>query len=381
MRKADAVPHPLPIQLACLVIAASAPLAAARQEPAQDEPQDEAPPLSSSEDDLSEQEAQDNELLDRLEADVAAPDDPFIVRPSNASALSDDLLPGLDLPDPRPIAEPPPAEGETIIDAQCVLAPINAGAWALVFDPPAGQDAAPLPPMVLQPNRRAAEMIRLVAARPETVTFRVSGEVFVYRGRRYLLPQRFTVLATDGPSAEEDPETLSDAAEAQINQQTSAAESTDGPADDATSDAIARRLLNAAGDNTELAARREALSAIVRPDDAEASLQPSARPDRLVNEGTLITARTGRLERSAAGLWRFVSDNDVDAEANPETAAPMILLPCATLEAIENDFARRAADARISLSGRVLVFEGENYLLPIMYRLLPETEGNLIPAQ
>ena len=80
--------------------------------------------------------------------------------------------------------------------------------WALVFDntaaptvvaatataastpPPSPASAPPSPdvPMILQPCQKLAEMERLALQFGDALTFTVSGQVFVFKGRNYLLP-------------------------------------------------------------------------------------------------------------------------------------------------------------------------------------------------
>lgn len=65
------------------------------------------------------------------------------------------------------------------------------GEWLLVFD--ASADSVVDPPMVLMPCLNLMAMERVAERGGEGVTFSVSGQVFVYRGRNYLLPTMYVV--------------------------------------------------------------------------------------------------------------------------------------------------------------------------------------------
>ena len=108
-------------------------------------------------------------------------------------------------------------------------------------------------------------------------------------------------------------------------------------------------------------------------------------PGKLVQEGTLISSRRGKLTRDASasggggggasgGGWQFVFDADSTGLADP----PMRLLPCLLLEHLE-DFARHnGSTAPILLSGQVYVYGGRNFLLPTAYRI-PRERSRITP--
>ena len=102
----------------------------------------------------------------------------------------------------------------------------------------------------------------------------------------------------------------------------------------------------------------------------------------LVPEGELVIDLAGRVERDGMGLWVFTSDNDADTPAGEGgLSGEITLVPCLMLQALERDLLESPARARLRISGRVLVFEGANYLLPTLYRLAPDVGGNLTSAQ
>ena len=105
-------------------------------------------------------------------------------------------------------------EGSFVVSRRARMVRVREGSgWALVFDntasPPAMTAAAstslaspaslspasPSPasaspdgPMILQPCQKLAEMERLALQFGDALTFTVSGQVFVFKGRNYLLP-------------------------------------------------------------------------------------------------------------------------------------------------------------------------------------------------
>lgn len=223
------------------------------------------------------------------------------------------------------------------------------GAWVFVFDTDAqGQAEAP---MVMQRSIRLEEMAQLAATRTPTPTFVVSGTVFVYRGRNYLFPAFFTLLGSEKVLRAE-----GDGA------------NTEGSLDTSTEmDPAVERLLEQmrTGDGH----RRS-----IDPSNAD-----NAEPDQerhLLREGQVLVHRVGRVVSGNGGYWTFVSDNGVDGTGDQ----PLRLLPCQNLMGIERVMYDRGGSLRFSLSGQVLVFEGHNYLIPTVYRLEQDRDGNTVAA-
>lgn len=97
-----------------------------------------------------------------------------------------------------------------------------------------------------------------------------------------------------------------------------------------------------------------------RDADADAAPDPAAGP---IEDGGYIASKRGRVVRLPEGVWSFVADND-----DPSTARAYTLLPCRTLEALERRaFYRGDAVAGI-VSGRVYHYDGTDYLLPTLYQ-------------
>ncbi len=277
-----------------------------------------------------------------------------ILRPTEGGDTS---APGLDLPDPRPGQGTELPEGTLITGAQGIVVPLTSGGWAFVFDQDTEGKADP--PMVLQPSMQTAQMLRLVGAREDTMTLRIAGEVQRYLGRHYLLPYRFDVVAS-GDGVEQKP----------ADERAAEAEETLTRGGDETADELAARVDRAAEEQ-----RRRSIPNATTPGENATDATPIA------TEGTLVIDVSGRIERDTSGLWVFTSDNDADSTGQETLEGAVTLVPCLMLQAMERDLSVSSARTRLSISGRVLVFEGANYLLPTLYRLTPDTGGNLTSAQ
>lgn len=198
----------------------------------------------------------------------------------------------------------------------------------IVFDDDASGMAPE--PLRLLPCLSLMEMERLAESREGGTTFDVSGQVFEHRGRMYLMPMRFSVVASE-PAPAPEPETPGASV----------------AADDAES--VMRSLEAAAPVRRAPAARAPA-----EPEDAAA----------LLREGEFLNLRRGRMERSGATSWTFVFDNDADTAALAD--APLDLLPCRTLERMERIVERLGERTALTVSGEVYVYEGRNHLLPTL---------------
>lgn len=105
----------------------------------------------------------------------------------------------------------------------------------------------------------------------------------------------------------------------------------------------------------------------------------------------MLSARAGRLARADDG-WAFVYDTDADIPAEQDGAEeraagrvladrPIRIMPGLLLESMERTTSRYEGGVRLSVSGQLYVYEGENWLLPTMYLVELDRTGNLTPAQ
>ncbi|MCP3903542.1 MAG: hypothetical protein GY715_07885 [Planctomycetes bacterium] len=211
------------------------------------------------------------------------------------------------------------------------------GEWVFVIDP---DDAtSPGHEMTVLPCSHLSELEHMVASAPGfDLAFEMTGQVYVFRGRNYLLPTHPPLLVGHERRDEPSP------AEAQPSRPR-AGEATGDSAED-----IIHDLERTAGPLP----RRAAVPA------------PAAAPDdRLVPEGTVLLARRGTVRRSASGAFTFIFDADAEGLADP----PMTLLPCLLLERLER-YARKAGeDAKVLITGHVHTYQGRNFMRPSIYRI------------
>ncbi|MBX3357821.1 MAG: hypothetical protein KF745_05275 [Phycisphaeraceae bacterium] len=213
-----------------------------------------------------------------------------------------------------------------------------------VFDPTT--DGAESP-MILLPGAYLAAMERSAEQRGADTKFVITGQVFAFKGRNYLLPTSRPVAEVGSPDA------------ATASQNSTAPAMADPELERIVADLEKER----GGGRTA-----EPLQLPSMPRD-------SARK-RLSSEGTLLTMRRGRVVRSGAGDWAFVVDADTDSPAE----APLVLQPCLILEDIERIARTQGESATITLSGQVFVYRERNYIMPTMFWVNRPSEG-VIPTQ
>lgn len=293
-----------------------------------------------------------------------APEEPAGRGPREAPVLAPMGRPGAngrdaDAHDPlRPAPGSLVREGAFIRNGRGRMVAGDGGAWVYIFDADARGKSEP--PMILQPCIRLTEMRRLAEDKKETITFSISGQVFVYDGRNYLLPTHFTtVSAEDARSRELDaPEGAAPASTIREG----AVQSDDPRAAD-----LLREIQKEAEPGVGARPRIPSSAA-------------GAAPTSLLREGLTVVQRRGRVER-IGGSWVFLTDNGAQQRDETGADAPLRLSPCLILQEIERLVRERGERQAMSLSGQVFVYEDRNYLIPTVFQLEPDREGNLIPAQ
>ena len=214
------------------------------------------------------------------------------------------------------------------------------------------------------------EMVRVEESLPgHEVVFEVTGQVYVYRGRNFLLPTIAPQLieygppeeeaATEPPSADLDPSNTdedSDANESATEAEAASSESNDDSVEDIISD-----LESSVGALPRSAAANANSGAATAPDG-------SSSASELVREQTMLLSRRGQVTRTSSGAWLFVFDADAQGLADP----PMILMPCLLLEHLEQRVWRSGSNVPVLISGRAYVFDNRNYLLPTAFQIARE---------
>lgn len=101
---------------------------------------------------------------------------------------------------------------------------------------------------------------------------------------------------------------------------------------------------------------------------------PGMSKPMLRREGEFTALRRGRLVRTPNSANQMMFVFEVDSRLSPE--APMVLMPCQTLESMERIIAERGDKIVFELSGQVFIYRGTNYLLPLVMNVPPD-RGNL----
>ncbi len=232
---------------------------------------------------------------------------------------------------------------------------------------------------VLMPCPVLEDMLHTLRLSPSPVEFELTGRVFIYRGRNFLLAElapaivRFDTAPGATPtitqSAQPTPNgaakfvapTKSVASAKSVASTVNAASTATGDDEDATVDEIERRLEERIG--------RTPTARLPEPAVARDARTSATSVD--VPTGTRFVLRRGRLLRDPqAGSWRFVP------EQTTGTGDPSLeLLPCLLLERLENDARQSESPPTVLLSGIVMGFEGHSYLLPSNFRRSREGRG------
>ncbi len=82
-------------------------------------------------------------------------------------------------------------EGSFIANRKGRMVRASSGDWAMTFDADATGPADP--PMILMPCLNLMSMEKIAERAGDTLTFTVSGQVFVYKGKNYLLPSMYVI--------------------------------------------------------------------------------------------------------------------------------------------------------------------------------------------
>jgi hypothetical protein len=227
----------------------------------------------------------------------------------------------------------------------------NTGTWEFVIDE--GDEQSPRHVLTLMPCTQLQEIERMIESAPDArLVFELTGEVYVFGNRNYLLPTHPPLLIgreEPEPAVDQPKETVGD-------------EETDGQADEA-------------GDSTESIIDRleRAVGPLPRRSDLDQELDDAER-NELMREGARLLDRRGTVRRTSTGAFLFVFDADAEGQSDP----PMPLLPCRLLHRIDAHAQNAGPDAKVLLSGRVFIYQDQNYLLPSVFRI-PRLRTPLTP--
>lgn len=218
------------------------------------------------------------------------------------------------------------------------------------------------------------EMARVEESLPgREVVFEVTGQIFVYHNRNYLLPTIAPQLIEYGPphSAESnDPPASSGDAKVGADGAATAADDMTPTDDTSRRDTRGDSVEDIIGEleSSVGTLARSPASASAAQGGSESMAHVPGSFDTLVREQTMVLSRRGQVTRNSGGAWVFVFDADAQGLADP----PMILMPCLLLEHLEKRVWRSGASVPVLISGRVYVFENRNYLVPTSFQIARE---------
>jgi len=242
-------------------------------------------------------------------------------------------------------------EGAFLSDMRGELRNTELG-WVMDFAPDA-ETGDRLNSMILQRGMTLSAMTQIIRAHDESIAFAVSGQVFVYRGRNYLLPTRFAIATDVGQRpANEDAEPAPPVPEPIPGM--------DDEDDGSSVEDLLERVERAPGQ------------------DGDMPVAPQIGAAATLREGQMIAQSRGRVLTDGADLV-FTPDSDADSAGGE--LPPLRLMPCLNLERLEQlrkDWGDRLI---VTMSGRVFVTEGQPLLLPTMYVVELDRAGNLSLGQ
>jgi hypothetical protein len=192
-------PAPLDTPLAGTQVDAAQPDKPAEKPPEKRDPEKkEADPKEPPADPSTEDVLRDMEKQ-RGDAPAPIPSTAPPVAPANPGASASAGAPGAapaNLPAARPTVGRLLREGTFLVDRRGRMVRTANGDWTFSFDADAQNQADPT--MVLMPCQSLEAMEKLATRYGEALTLKVTGQVFVYKNRNYILPARFQVIPMGG---------------------------------------------------------------------------------------------------------------------------------------------------------------------------------------
>jgi len=215
-------------------------------------------------------------------------------------------------------------------------------------------------PFVLIPSQKLAQLESATKATETDLKVSLSGQVYVYRNRQYLLLTAYSIKQASAESTGD--QTQSPPPKSLEAQPKESKAQLDPRVED-----LIRELESERGGERVLDPSPDSDQPIESAPRNATDAESDGSAQRLVAEGTLINSRRGRLIRikSAGGRLGFAFDNDPDSPASP----PMLIVPCAMLTNMEAAARTHGEELSFTMSGRVLVYEGRNHVLPILYQV------------
>ena len=206
------------------------------------------------------------------------------------------------------------------------------GSWHFLPDRTDEEAPALSIDLPMLPCKMLTNMQGVVEGSPDqSFVFDLSGQVFIYRGRNYLLPTHAPRLTGYHPGVDRMPSIV-------VEEQDDSAET------------ILEQLDEAAG---------------ALPRSPRANSTPREGTGQTETEGATLLWRRGWLSRNGDGTWLFVLESDASAKKDP----PMIVMPCLLLERMERYASSEGSAVALLVSGRIYRYEKRSYLLPTSFEV------------
>lgn len=223
-------------------------------------------------------------------------------------------------------------------------------------------------PMVVMGCQELDRLEAVPDAYSADVNVYISGQVYVYYDRQYILPSAYSVERI-APAAPTNPAASTDAEPA-------AKPATKSATDDPDVAALIRDLETKRGTARAIQPQSDSKNPDKKTERNEKPTEKAAsNPDSVSPEGTIILSRRARLIRLTGGLLAAAFDGDTQSPPPP----PMPFLRCRMTQKLDEAARSRGEDLTLTVSGRVTVYDGRNYLLPTLIQVA--TTGDIKPQQ
>jgi hypothetical protein len=223
---------------------------------------------------------------------------------------------------------------------------------AMVFVPTDMGEETEMGPMLLLPNQELERFVTYTLGSDRRASVRLTGQIFVYDGRNYVLPTAFRAV---GPAP--------DVSEHIEN------EGTPRPALVEDDPDVAELM-------RELERRPPPTGRLDREIDDPTGIGEDDPPS--VIDGDYLAAKRGRILRAPRGAWVFRVDND-DTSTDGRGGIAYTLLPNLMLERLEVIALRSGDGVSGMMSGRVYQYQDEVFLLPTLFQ--EERRSGVDPLQ
>ncbi len=236
-------------------------------------------------------------------------------------------------------------------------------------------------PMVVLPCQNLARLEATPDAFEQPNSVVLSGQIFVYFDRQYMLPSAYSVDRSGAETPAAAPKA------APTNQPTDPKSPVKVPAAaDAADPSVADLIKDIEGKRGS--AKAIELAPKLNPDakvgktpsadakDAKTDSAPAgvaSQPDDKVgvtSEGTVLFNRRARLVRTPGGQLAMSFDGD----SNTPAPAAMVLLRCRMSQRLEELTLTRGEGLQVLVSGRVMIYAGHNYIMPSLAQVVSTSE-------